>query len=173
MFWERRFPSHLSVFKRGYLELGARIFCKKQLSCQLNMHFWPNPPYRLVTKHAFLQGFQFSSIWEFKRDISAMELCNLFWHLKYPDYSYAFFLPSFTAGVAGVMDAYNLSLATVQLYGPTFFSPVISNVARQAQSSSTNHANKYHILLIVTDGVITDIDKTKVGRGCSLSKVFC
>jgi hypothetical protein len=47
----------------------------------------------------------------------------------------------------------------VTLYGPTNFSPIIkriANAARQCQDGLN-----YFILLIVTDGVITDVEATR------------
>ena len=56
------------------------------------------------------------------------------------------------------MAAYQQSLNVVQLYGPTNFAPVINHVARIASTDVTG-AN-YYVLLIVTDGVITDMNNT-------------
>ena len=56
-------------------------------------------------------------------------------------------------GIEGVIDAYFCSLAVVELDGPTNFSPVINLVANEASSE----IGKYHILLIITDGVISDM----------------
>lgn len=36
----------------------------------------------------------------------------------------------YCAGIEGVMEAYYQSLKSVQLYGPTNFSPVVNHVAR-------------------------------------------
>jgi len=79
--------------------------------------------------------------------------------------SHEFFLtlnPStpFCAGVEGVISAYYQSLSTVQLYGPTNFSPVINHVANFA-ASHQNEASNYFVLLIITDGIICDFDDTK------------
>lgn len=60
--------------------------------------------------------------------------------------------------IDGIMAAYQQSLDVVQLYGPTNFAPVINHVARIAMTDVTG-AN-YYVLLIVTDGVITDIPHT-------------
>jgi hypothetical protein len=85
----------------------------------------------------------------------------------------------FVHGVDGVLSAYRRCLSTVRLHGPTNFAPVIryvSNAARALQDT-------YSILLIITDGEITDMDDTigaivgadalplsiiivGVGRGC-------
>ena len=47
----------------------------------------------------------------------------------------------------------------IQFYGPTNFSPVIKHVAHFA-SAEANSAKNYFVLLIITDGVITDFDLT-------------
>uniref|UniRef100_A0A674JEX4 Copine 8 n=1 Tax=Terrapene triunguis TaxID=2587831 RepID=A0A674JEX4_9SAUR len=62
-------------------------------------------------------------------------------------------------GIDGVMEAYYRSLKSVQLYGPTNFAPVINHVARYA--SSVKDGSQYFILLIITDGVISDMAQTK------------
>ncbi|TKS88030.1 Copine-3 [Collichthys lucidus] len=68
----------------------------------------------------------------------------------------------FCAGVEGVVEAYRICLPQVKLYGPTNFSPIINHVAcfaKQALQQTT--ASQYYVLLIITDGVITDMDETR------------
>uniref|UniRef100_A0A7N8YID0 Copine-3 n=1 Tax=Mastacembelus armatus TaxID=205130 RepID=A0A7N8YID0_9TELE len=68
----------------------------------------------------------------------------------------------FCAGIEGVVYAYQQCLPQVKLYGPTNFSPIINHVAhfgRQAMQQKT--ASEYFVLLIITDGVITDMDQTR------------
>ncbi|XP_039371807.1 copine-8 isoform X5 [Mauremys reevesii] len=83
-------------------------------------------------------------------------------------------------GIDGVMEAYYRSLKSVQLYGPTNFAPVINHVARivdtrtqyavpaavtpceiQRYASSVKDGSQYFVLLIITDGVISDMAQTK------------
>ncbi|KAG7488281.1 hypothetical protein MATL_G00033500 [Megalops atlanticus] len=67
----------------------------------------------------------------------------------------------FCAGIEGVVEAYRVCLPQVKLYGPTNFSPIINHVARfGAQASQQKTASQYFVLLIITDGVITDMDQT-------------
>uniref|UniRef100_A0A7N6FLI7 C2 domain-containing protein n=1 Tax=Anabas testudineus TaxID=64144 RepID=A0A7N6FLI7_ANATE len=64
--------------------------------------------------------------------------------------------------VEGVVQAYRACLPQVKLYGPTNFSPIINHVAcfaKQALQQTT--ASQYFVLLIITDGVITDMDETR------------
>ncbi|XP_075223664.1 copine-8-like isoform X2 [Lycorma delicatula] len=61
-------------------------------------------------------------------------------------------------GVPGVLDAYRKCIRQVQLYGPTNFAPIINHVARFA--STYRDGSSYFILLILTDGVITDMPQT-------------
>ena len=63
-------------------------------------------------------------------------------------------------GIDGVLAAYHNSLHNVQLYGPTNFSPVIRHVAKFAEAYTADPSN-YFILLIITDGIITDFEETK------------
>ncbi|XP_061085182.1 copine-8-like isoform X1 [Conger conger] len=65
----------------------------------------------------------------------------------------------YCAGIDGVMEAYYQSLKSVHLYGPTNFSPVINHVARYA--ASVKDGSQYFVLLIITDGVISDMAQTK------------
>ncbi|XP_075968696.1 copine-3-like isoform X2 [Anarhichas minor] len=68
----------------------------------------------------------------------------------------------FCAGIEGVVQAYQQCLPQVKLYGPTNFSPIINHVAQfgmQAMQQKT--ASQYFVLLIITDGVITDMDQTR------------
>jgi len=78
--------------------------------------------------------------------------------------SHEFFLnltsDPYCAGVDGVLAAYHQSLHNVQLYGPTNFSPVINHVAKFARAYQHDPSN-YFVLLIITDGIITDLDATK------------
>ncbi|KAM3860302.1 copine-3-like [Diretmus argenteus] len=68
----------------------------------------------------------------------------------------------FCAGIEGVVTAYQQCLRQVKLYGPTNFAPVINHVAYFArQAVQQNKASQYFVLLIITDGVITDIDQTR------------
>ena len=60
-------------------------------------------------------------------------------------------------GVKGILDAYSHCLSNVQLYGPTNFADVIGVAHHRALSAK---AHEYFILLIITDGAITDLDKT-------------
>ncbi|XP_027931663.1 protein BONZAI 3-like isoform X1 [Vigna unguiculata] len=64
-------------------------------------------------------------------------------------------------GVEGVMDAYANALRSIALSGPTLFGPVINMAAQMAaQSLSSQYNTKYYVLLIITDGVVTDLQET-------------
>ncbi|KAL6845034.1 hypothetical protein ACP4OV_025207 [Aristida adscensionis] len=64
-------------------------------------------------------------------------------------------------GVEGIMSAYTTTLYRVSLAGPTMFGPVINKAAEIASHSLQYANNKYFVLLIITDGVLTDIQETK------------
>jgi len=79
--------------------------------------------------------------------------------------SHEFFLsldPSrpFCAGLEGILSAYQTAVNSVQLYGPTNFCPIISHVAKFAEAYQQDPSN-YFVLLIITDGLITDLEETK------------
>ncbi|XP_056376628.1 copine-4 isoform X1 [Hyla sarda] len=66
------------------------------------------------------------------------------------------------AGIQGVVEAYQNCLPKLQLYGPTNIAPIIQKVAKSAsEESHTMDSTQYFILLILTDGVITDMADTR------------
>ncbi|XP_063778435.1 copine-4 [Pseudophryne corroboree] len=66
------------------------------------------------------------------------------------------------AGIQGVVEAYQNCLPKLQLYGPTNIAPIIQKVAKSAsEENHTMEAMQYFILLILTDGVITDMADTR------------
>ncbi len=65
-------------------------------------------------------------------------------------------------GIDGVIQAYFAGIQNVKLFGPTNFAPVINQTAMLAtQADKINPGKKYYVLLILTDGEISDIDQTK------------
>mmetsp|Transcript_12871 Transcript_12871/g.21390 ORF Transcript_12871/g.21390 Transcript_12871/m.21390 type:complete len:544 (-) Transcript_12871:514-2145(-) len=65
-------------------------------------------------------------------------------------------------GVDGILQAYKDSLQHVMLSGPTLFGPLVNAAAqRAAVEGCTQEKQKYQILLILTDGVINDMEATK------------
>ncbi|XP_057217594.1 copine-1 isoform X2 [Triplophysa rosa] len=65
-------------------------------------------------------------------------------------------------GVQGIVEAYRAALPQVRLYGPTNFSPIINHVAHIAAGAAQQpNAAQYFVLLIITDGEITDMDQTR------------
>merc|ERR1712142_1160359 len=65
----------------------------------------------------------------------------------------------YCSGVEGILQAYDQAQRVVQLYGPTYFTPVIQHVSRFA--AAYQDGKQYFVLLILTDGIITDLDETK------------
>lgn len=66
----------------------------------------------------------------------------------------------YCAGIEGVISAYYTAINNVKLYGPTNFSPVIRHISKFAHAYQNDPKN-YFVLLIITDGVITDLEDTK------------
>lgn len=65
----------------------------------------------------------------------------------------------YCSGVNEILEHYRNTLRQVQLYGPTNFAPVINNsisIAEQFQNGK-----HYFVLLIITDGIISDMHQTK------------
>ncbi|XP_063440422.1 copine-3-like isoform X2 [Mytilus trossulus] len=71
----------------------------------------------------------------------------------------------YCAGIQGILDAYTNCIQQIRLYGPTNVSPIIYHVARFAEAAQKEEATKgahaYFALLLLTDGVITDMDATR------------
>ncbi|XP_059156094.1 copine-3-like [Physella acuta] len=81
----------------------------------------------------------------------------------------------YCAGIDGVIDAYLSCIRQVQLRGPTNVAPIIKHVARfaedsQAKETERDGATMYFILLLLTDGDLTDMDdvKNEIVRASSL-----
>ena len=62
-------------------------------------------------------------------------------------------------GITGVLDAYRTCIQRIQLFGPTNFAPTVNHVANIARGFLDG--SQYFILLIITDGIITDMPQTK------------
>ncbi|XP_059886890.1 copine-1 isoform X5 [Delphinus delphis] len=68
----------------------------------------------------------------------------------------------YCAGIQGIVDAYRQALPQVRLYGPTNFAPIINHVARfAAQAAHQRTASQYFVLLLLTDGAVTDVEATR------------
>ena len=74
---------------------------------------------------------------------------NMCFHLNFEQNPYV-------PGVQGVLDCYGRALASVRLSGPTNFGPTIATANRLSRSSP----GVYTVLLILTDGDITDMPET-------------
>eukprot|EP00761_Pharyngomonas_kirbyi_P013694 gb/GECH01013723.1/.p1 GENE.gb/GECH01013723.1/~~gb/GECH01013723.1/.p1 ORF type:complete len:527 (+),score=120.13 gb/GECH01013723.1/:1-1581(+) len=62
--------------------------------------------------------------------------------------------------VDGMLAAYQQALGAVTLWGPTLFAPIIRTAAQYASAQLHQQNQAYTILLMITDGVITDMDNT-------------
>lgn len=64
------------------------------------------------------------------------------------------------AGIDGLCEAYKNCLNKVQLYGPTYFSEILNNIAAKSTNICSQASQTYNILLIITDGVINDMQRS-------------
>ena len=75
-------------------------------------------------------------------------------------------------GMGGVEAAYKETLRRVSLWGPTNFAEFINRVAQIAREAKvTQERQQYFVLLILTDGIITDMDQTKSVSGCTVLRI--
>jgi len=73
-------------------------------------------------------------------------------------------------GIDNVIAHYKHCLSNVNLYGPTHFGSVLEQINQQVESDSNSYSNQnFHVLLIITDGVINDMNQTidQIVRGSS------
>ena len=63
-------------------------------------------------------------------------------------------------GVEGVLDLYQTAMSQLKLSGPTNFSPTILKTIEQVEGPFKNGEYSYTILLIITDGSISDKNET-------------
>jgi len=63
-------------------------------------------------------------------------------------------------GVQGILEAYKNAFNFVSLSGPTLFSQILAMANRYASQHPSQTSQNYTILLILTDGVINDMDQT-------------
>ncbi|XP_026538848.1 copine-6 [Notechis scutatus] len=60
--------------------------------------------------------------------------------------------------ILGVIEAYKRCLPQIELYGPTNVAPIINKVAGPAaEEEKSGKPTKYRVLLILTDGVVSDM----------------
>ena len=62
--------------------------------------------------------------------------------------------------VAGMLQAYRNAITQVQLSGPTLFSHIVNRASSMCDPETSQQTQKYSVLLILTDGVINDMDAT-------------
>ena len=60
--------------------------------------------------------------------------------------------------IDGIIDAYHNAVNAITFYGPTYFGPILSTINKIIKDEC--YKLKYHILMILTDGKIDDIDNT-------------
>lgn len=72
--------------------------------------------------------------------------------------------------IDGVLDFYRQTLYNVRLSGPTVFADVVHAAAEYAKAEEVQHTQSYTMLLIITDGVINDVNNTinQIVRASSL-----
>ena len=61
--------------------------------------------------------------------------------------------------ISGLEEAYKFSLNNVDLYAPTYFAPCLQKFVEMVTERKNNLT--YHIMLIMTDGVVDDLQETK------------
>jgi hypothetical protein len=62
-------------------------------------------------------------------------------------------------GIANILQTYQQTLAQIALSGPTYFGDIIEAFVQYTQQSAGQ--TKYNVLLLLTDGVIHDMPRTK------------
>ena len=65
-------------------------------------------------------------------------------------------------GVQGILEAYTAALNNVQLAGPTLFTEVLQTAMARANRPASQTDQRYDVLLILTDGIINDMQQVCV-----------
>ena len=80
--------------------------------------------------------------------------------------------PEIEGGVSGILKAYEYTLKNYRFLGPTKFSPCIKHAIDYIRDF--NFDKTYHIMLILTDGDVGDMQETKdiIIEGCELPLSF-
>lgn len=65
----------------------------------------------------------------------------------------------YCSGIEDILQHYRAQVKNIQFYGPTNFAPVINNTSTIA--SQFQDGRHYFVLLIITDGIISDMHQTK------------
>ncbi|KAL8612435.1 hypothetical protein ACOMHN_008420 [Nucella lapillus] len=77
----------------------------------------------------------------------------------------------YCAGIDGVLQAYFNCIQQIRLSGPTHAAPIINHVAKFAAAAQAEERQKgahaYFILLMMTDGVLSDMGNTKQAVVCA------
>eukprot|EP00752_Nemacystus_decipiens_P006392 g5760.t1 len=68
--------------------------------------------------------------------------------------------PEEAYGVQGILQAYTAALHNVQLAGPTLFTEVLQTAMARANRPASQTDQRYDVLLILTDGIINDMQQT-------------
>eukprot|EP00903_Cladosiphon_okamuranus_P012541 g11743.t2 len=68
--------------------------------------------------------------------------------------------PEEAHGVHGILEAYSTALNNVQLAGPTLFTEVLQTAMARANRPASQTDQRYDVLLILTDGIINDMQQT-------------
>ena len=64
-------------------------------------------------------------------------------------------------GIEGVVEVYKNAINKVNLYGPTNFASILELTNKLTEDMNVSQGEqKYNILLIITDGIISDLQKT-------------
>lgn len=76
--------------------------------------------------------------------------------------SHCFTIAESAQGVAGILQAYENVMPRMGLSGPTIFHQIIDSASATAAAAHCSpEAQKYFVLLIITDGIITDLEETR------------
>lgn len=64
-------------------------------------------------------------------------------------------------GIEEVKQVYRSAINSTTLHGPTHFNEVIDEINQRCEAAElSQYHQEYNILLILTDGIIMDMDKT-------------
>lgn len=63
-------------------------------------------------------------------------------------------------GIDQVLEAYSYALRHIEMSGPTYFSPLFTQMLKILDSSDAYELDKYMVFLVITDGIFYDMQET-------------
>lgn len=147
----KAFPLHLVVLLNAVVRtLSQLLFSQYSPGFRQASHQWFQ--YANVSQHFSNECFPYAHASRTRGLYSHARMSRVC-HSGGPEEAY---------GVQGILDAYMAALNNVQLAGPTLFTEVLQTAMARANRPASQIDQRYDVLLILTDGIINDMQQVCV-----------